>query len=327
MLDENLRRQGVAGSEVAAIHGVDEFQDAFSVWARKKGGLQQGKPSIRMVAGKCLEQGVLKLYAYCTGREIRYCDETSQHPQRPWQIYTPDALCVNEQRGVEAKVVAWDQRHQWGEDSSDIPMRVQMQAWWYMSALDFDVWDVCALIGGEPVIYEIHRDAEVEHRMLARVKEWWELYIQGDQRPPIGGNEDAARWLKQMYPDVKRPDLVQASPEEVALLTEYVQLRVQQKGLSDRQEVLETFFKSIIQDHEGLQWSEGRFTWKKSKDSQKVQWENMARGLMQNYVKDEETRAAMTALYTVPKPGSRRIWCDHADLRNAGGLKLTEAAV
>jgi len=325
MLNESIRCLGVSGSEVAAVLGADERQDGFAVWARKKGGLQPGKPNIRMVTGKCLEQGVLKLYEYCTDREVRYCDETSQHPQRPWQIYTPDALCVNERRGVEAKVVAYDQRHQWGGGPDDIPARVQMQAWWYMSALDFNVWDICALIGGEPVIYEIERDAEREQDMLARVHAWWERYIQGDERPPVGGSEDSGRWLKQTYPDVKHPDLVLATPEQVALLTEYVQLKVQEKEIRKQRGFLEAIFKDAIQDHEGLSWSEGKFTWKKTKDGKTVQWENMARGLLNQYVKDEETRLAMTALYTVPKAGIRRIWCDHADLRNAG--ELVEAAV
>jgi predicted phage-related endonuclease len=319
MIDpNNLRKIGIGGSEVAALFDADEYRDQFSVWASKKGGLKRGDepPNIRMVVGKALEQGVLELYTYVTGRKIQYCDETFQHPERPYQIYTPDAFCVGERRGVDAKVVFWDQRRKWGLDADQIPMRVQLQAFWYMSALDYDLWDICALVGeGEPRVYTIHRDREAERVMLARVEEWYQRYLVGNDRPPIGSSEEASRWLQQTYPAHKRPDLRWAVPEEIEILERYVQVRLAQKALSAEQDALETQIKDAIKDREGLQWDEGIFTWRKTKDGVKVDYKSMAIGLL-HAVKDPEARAELLALYTTPKPGTRRIRIDHDALRS-----------
>jgi len=323
MIDPVIRKRGIGGSDVAAIFGQDEFKDAFSVWATKKGGLAKpDAPNIRMLVGKFLEEGVLNLYRYITKRDIVYCDQTSQHPERPWMVYTPDALCVGERIGVDAKVVAWDQRRQWGETADDIPMRVQLQCWWYMAALDYDRWDVCALMGeGEPRIYQIHRDREAEAAMLARVEEWYLRFILGDERPPLGGNEDAARWLAQMYPRHKL-DIRMATPEEVALLTDYVQVRVAQKDLQRQRDTMETFLKDAIADHEGLMWDEGKITWRRTKDGSTVDWESLALALLCKYVPESE-RGALETQYTSSKPGTRRMLCSHDDLRSA---RTNEAA-
>ncbi len=319
MIDHDLRNLGIGGSEVAALFGADEFKTAFDVWAYKKGGLKYAEaPNIRMLVGKCLERGVLDLYTHITGRKLEYCDVTSRNPERPYMVYTPDALCVDEPRGVDAKVVFWDQRRKWGLDADQIPLRVVFQCYWYMAAMSYPRWDVCALVGeGEPRIYTIERDLEAEGIMLERVEEWYCRYILGNERPPIGNSDEAARWLQQAYPTHKRPDLRTATPEEVEALTHYVQVRLAQKALQAERGALEIQIKEWIADREGLEWEDGVFTWRKTKDGETTDWKSMAIALLHNFIKEPEARTAVLADYTKPKPGTRRIRIDHDDLRSA----------
>lgn len=325
MIDpQNLHSMAIGGSEVAALFDADEYKDQFGVWAGKKGGLKRSQQpeNIRMLVGKCLEEGVLKLYTHITGRRLEYCDVTSQHPERPYMIYTPDALCVDERRGVDAKVVFWDQRRKWGLDADQIPLRVTFQAYWYMAAKDFDLWDICALVGeGEPRIYTVQRDLEAERVMLARVEEWHSRYILGDERPPIGSSAEAGRWLQQAYPSHKTPDLRQATEEEILTLNHYVQVRLAQKTLNAEQDALEVQIKDAIQDREGLQWEDGIFTWRKTKDKDQTDWKSMALGLLHHHIKDEQARAEVLAQYTELKEGSRRIRIDHDALRSGAAAK------
>lgn len=309
MIDQAVRRLAIGGSEVGAIFGVSSFQDAFGVWASKKGGLPPGKPTERMLVGKALEQGVLQLYTHITGREVQpYFDQTFQHPDRPWMVYTPDALVKGERRGVDCKVVAWDQRHRWGPTAEDIPLEVQLQCWWYMAALNYEAWDVAALVGdGLPHVYEIYRDLEAEEVMLARVYEFWARYIAGDEVPPITQGLSAGMWLQQAFPREKtnsRP----AEPQEVDLLEQYAQVRVQEAQARAARGSLENQIKLAIADHEGLYWSHGKFTWKKTKDGTKVDWESAARGLLQRFITDKAERDTLMGIYTKPKPGYRRIY-------------------
>lgn len=331
MLDLQTRKDRIGGSEVAAIFGDDDFgRDGFSVWYDKKGDKGTGPPeppSIRMVMGQKLERGILDLYSHITGKKIEYHNRTIAHPRRRYMAATPDALCLMERRGVDAKLVFWDQRKHWGPTANEIPHRVVMQAWWYMAAFDYDYWDICALIGtGEPAVYTIERDLEVERAMLARVEEWHARYILGNEIPPLGRTPEAAQWLARLYPDDNRPNMREADEAEIAVLTEYVNVRVAEKELEGRRAELETQLKAAIRDHEGLEWPEGKFTWRKTKDGHKTDWESMSLGLLHEFIKDEPAREERINFYTRPIPGYRKIRLDHPAVRKGAHQKEEVAA-
>ena len=311
MIDPEKRRLTIGGSEVGAIFNVDENRSAFDVWARKKGGLRDepGEKNIRMIVGKALEQGVLSLYTYVTGHEVNYCDQTSIDPIRPWVAYTPDAICRDIPRGVDAKVVFFDQRHKWGETADDIPERVQFQCWWYCAAMKFDSWDVCALIGeGEPRIYTVPRlDDAAEKQMLERAREWHARYLIGDDIPPLGGSTDARRWLQRAFP-VERAPLKDASDAEQKLMLRYAIIRAAEKALDKESKVVENEIISGVKDHEGIASPYGKFTWKRPKASRSINWEGVAESLLTAHVKDAEARATLLDQYTTTKENGRRIY-------------------
>jgi putative phage-type endonuclease len=313
---ENIRQSAIGGSEVAALYGVDPWKDEFTVWALKKGGLKAPNPTPQQMMGKILEPSLLKLYTFITRRELVYCDVTKRHPERPWMAYTPDALCRDERRGVEAKLVGWDQRSAWGEGPDEVPLHAEFQVRHYMAAMEYNVWDIIALMPGhQPRIYSLHRDLDIEPLMLQREEEWHRRYILGDDRPPLGGSEEAARWLQKTYPTHKRPDLREATPEEVDLLSEYVQLRVEQGELMERRGFLECQLKDAIKNREGLIWPDGQFTWRTTKDSKHVDWQAMALGLANQFIKDEAARAELLEMFTTVRAGTRRIRLEHPALK------------
>lgn len=325
MLDHTLRKLGIGGSEVGAILGVDEYRDAFSVWADKKGGLERSEPSPRMIVGKALEEGVLKLYTHVTHRKITYCDVTSRHPERPWQVYTPDALVVGERRGVDAKVVFWDQRRKWGHSASDIPDSVQLQALWYLSAMDYDAWDICAMVGEDmPRVYTITRDRERERVILSKCEEFYRRYLEGDETPPYGSSEVAGRWLQHRHPSQTLP-LRTATQDEILALEEYAGVRAELKELDRQKKKYEIELKAAIGDAEGLEWERGRLTWRLPKKEQEpvteIDWESLAVGLLQYHVKDEQARADLKATYTyqkTPKAKVRRFLLQYDGLSDEG---------
>jgi predicted phage-related endonuclease len=231
-------------------------------------------------------------------------------------LYTPDGLVPGQRRGVDAKVVAWDQRRKWGETAAEIPERIQLQCWWYMACMEYDAWDVVALIGDTPRVYEITRDREAERAMIERAEEWYRRYIVGDEMPEMGASEAAAQWLQRTFPTHKRPDLRFATTEEVALLTEYAEVRIAMAGLQRRKDELENAIKLAIAEKEGLVWETGKFTWRRSKDSQVTDWESLALALLTHHIKDEAERERVLDSYTRTKPGTRRIRFEHDLMRS-----------
>ena len=184
-----------------------------------------------------------------------------------------------------------------------------------MAGMDYDMWDVAALIGeGSPRVYTLDRDQEAERVMLARVEEWHRRYIIGDERPAIDGSEAASIWLQQAFPTHKRPDLRPATETEIALLDEYALLRQAEKSLEPRRDLLESQIKEAIGEREGITWEHGKFTWRRTKDSKYEDWEPLAIALLHNFVKDDKERARLLAEYERVKPGSRRIRFEHDEV-------------
>lgn len=308
-MNPELRRMSLGGSDIGAIFGADENRDAFSVWWSKKGrSADRDEPNERMLVGKALEQGVLSLYTHVTGRKVEYHDRTMIHPTRPWMAFTPDALCTEERRGVDAKVVFWDQRYKWGQSADEIPDRIQMQCWWYMAALDYDQWDVAALIGeGLPRIYTIHRDQEVEKAMLERAREWHARYILGDEHPPMSGSDECHRWLQATFPNHRRPDIREADQFETDIMMTYGEIRgVQQLCIKERKR-LEAILKEAVGNSEGISAPSARFTWRRTKDGTAVDWKALAKDVLENHVANEQVRRELEMEYTRVKPGIRRI--------------------
>jgi predicted phage-related endonuclease len=316
-----MRSARIGGSDIGAILGCDPARDGFSVWAAKRGGLERvpdAQKPIYMLMGSMLEEGVIKIYSHVTGRPAIYDNVTKRHPTREYMVYTPDALCKHERRGVDAKVVRWDQREKWGETIDEIPMRIVAQCWWYMAAMDYEFWDVAALVGGQDIrVYTVERDAEAEREMLYRAEEFHRRYLAGDEVPPIGVSDEAERWLKQRFPRNVRP-LIEAEPHEYGLLNEYSEMRVEEKDLKEELDRMAIQIKARIADAEGIRWPLGRITYRATKDGIETDWEALARSLMK-LLTDREKEVHIEE-YSRPRPGTRRLLWNY----DGPGLALGE---
>jgi predicted phage-related endonuclease len=311
-LDRGMRSTGFGSSELGALMGVDGYRDLHALWAEKKGGFDPPAPDLRMQLGKFLESGVAEFYSHFTKRRIEpMFDRTFRHSRFPHWLATPDALCLDESRGVDAKVAQWDQRHQWGETEDEIPERVQLQMHGCMAVMDRDCWDVALLMGDWLRVYTLERNREFEERLGRKIESVWAEYFEGDREPPpIGSSNISTLWLKQIYPkERKRPDIRPATDDEIKLLLDYGNLRAEQKALAATRARMENEIKLAIKDREGLEWGDGnRFTWRRTKDKTYVDWQSLAIALRTNFIKDEQERANVTELHTRKKEGVRRIY-------------------
>ena len=312
------RQIRIGGSEVGALFGAHDWLDEFGLWARKKQphNAPPRPPSPRMLWGQFVEPALVRFYAYLTGRNAEYWNKPITDPARPYMIYTPDALVRGERRGVEAKIIAWDQRHKFGEGPQDIPEGYQLQCWYYMAGMDYDAWDLIAMIGDEPRLYTIHRDREVEASMLEYVAKWHERFILGDEHPPIGGSAAAHAYLQRAFPKHKRPDMRPATDQETVWLDALAQARIAQEYYTAERSRLEAQIKEAIAEREGLTFPRGKFTWRRCKDSVGTNWEPMALALLTSFVPEEE-RQALYKRYEVITEGSRRIRFSHDALKEA----------
>ena len=307
MRDSEKTSLALGGSDIGAILGVDDsFKDAHAVWVEKKFGRDyEAQPSIRMVIGKALEQGIAKIYTHQTGREVEWFDRTVQHPERAYQVFTPDAFCLAERGGLDCKNVSLDQSYKWGESITEIPASVYLQAMWYMSATDLDFWDVAVLVAGNELrTYRVERDGPAEKQMLNYAREWWERYLVGDDEPPLTGAKSTHQYLQRIFPTHRRPDMAQPTTLQLEYILSYIKVRADQVKLFGLRSEMEAEIKRMIGPREGLEFAQGKITWRKTKDGTKTDWQSIALGLLNE--KPKEQRETLIGLHTTPKPGSRR---------------------
>jgi len=309
MIDHAIRDTGLGGSEIGALFNAHPFLDEFSVAMRKRSTerIYRPGPNDRQRFGKAIEPTTIALYEYMTGKRVERCDNTRRHPERPWQIATPDAFRAGEKRGIELKCCFPDQRGNWGHTIDEAPEYAVMQCWWYESIFDMDVWELVVMILGEPLprIIEVHRDLERERVMIDYAAQWWRKFgPEGRELPPISGSQASAEWLKRMFPRNKYA-IRRAEDAEVEKLEAYTQVRIEETRVAARKALLENEIKLAIRDDDGLFWEGGKFTYKRIRDSKKTDWKALAEMLM--FTMPTEEREAKTAAFTVPVEGYRRV--------------------
>ena len=310
-LDLKAREGCYGASQLGALLDVDPNNDKHALYLQTVMGVTYPKTK-RMIYGKFFEEAIL--YAACeeSGKKFQpLFNQTFRHPEYPKYhlVATPDGLLEGEtEGGVDCKLVAFDQRHQYGGSDDEIPPRVELQVRGCMAVCNRPLWYVAVWCGDRLYMYTVERDIEFEHFILEHAEKEWRRYFLAKVPPPIGGSKISADWLQRTYPKHKRPDLRPATADEIEQLRLYGKLKAEQKVLAKERERFENWFKEAIKDREGLVWDGGRLTWRTTKDKHWMDWESMSLALLTHYVKDAEARRKLLEDYTKAKPGTRRIW-------------------
>jgi putative phage-type endonuclease len=314
------RRTGIGASEISAVVGLNPFMSPFDLFMKKTGQIEEEAldKNSRLAWGKRIERMLADAYTELTGIPTVWMDTTRRHPERSWQIATPDAICPNHDRGLDCKNVAADQAWKWGEPGTDdVPPHVLTQCVWSCDVAALPQWDVAALIGGNEMrTYSVRYDADLAGELREEGERFWRNHIVNKVPPPIDGSEGAERYLRGRFPR-NQFAMRQADPTEIELVQNLRELRARFDELEAEKAVMENRLKEHVGDFEGLELGTGlgRVTWRKSKDSQQTNWEDLACGFWYAVAaafpnEQERLKEVWTRLHaenTKPKEGTRRL--------------------
>lgn len=306
MVDEALHRGRIGGSQISAIFGENDFLDEYGLYlALTEERLPPQPGNERMALGKFLEQPLaLRVFPMMTGHKVEWCDRTERSEQYEFMVYTPDALVLDENAGIDCKVIFPDRAWKWGWTVEEIPAHAILQAYWYMIATGRRRWYIMALVAGEPRLYVVDWDEEFAQAILKKAQWWWRRHILENHPPPVTASPAMDRWLKHRFPRPRKNSVVRATDEEAALLDHYRTVRAIQLRHTKERMDLEAAIKAAIGEREGLYWDGGRFTWKRTKDSTETDWKALAEALLMNH----QERSTLIKEFTSPKPGFRRMY-------------------
>ena len=315
------RKSGIGGSEVAAILGISPWQSPADVWARKRGLIPEQEDNLRFKIGRLFEAPIAQIYADQEGVKLLTVDGLYHHPDPSIPLVgTPDRLIVGKRKGLEITTADPAVAHTWGEaGTGDVPLYYAAQVATYMAILNYDEFDIAVLFGTSDFrIYRMHRDIELENIIIERARNFWNTYIVGDEEPPPDESKAYTNYVAKKYPSNQLP-MVQATEEQAALVEALFNVDAGAKDVAKKLDLMKNMVKAQIGESEGLDTPYGKVTWKKTKDSEKVEWEALAGKLMEK--KKPAQCAELVKEFTKIVPGVRKLYLSPSKLPVKGGTE------
>jgi len=256
------RKQGIGGSDVAAILGISPYETAtpFHVWLDKIGKGEPLEPKEAMDWGNILEDPIAREYAKRTGQKVERVNKMMFH-ENGISFANIDRRIVGKKRLLEVKTAGLRLAHLWGADGTDeVPDWYMTQVQHYLSVTGYEGADIAVLIGGQEMrIYHIERDEELIAMIDAAVVEFWQFVV-NEEQPTASPSVDAAKLLWGVR---QKLDSV-ANDDALDTIYELKRLKDDIKGLEAQEKELKGVLADIIGEHEAVEDSEGKIlaTWK-----------------------------------------------------------------
>ena len=199
------RRNGIGGSDAAAIVGLSPYSSPLSVYAHKMELVPPIDDNEAMRQGRDFEDYVAKRFEEASGLKTRRRNAILQHPEHDWMLANVDRLIVGENAGLECKTTSVYNRTDF--DGGNIPPYYYAQCQHYMAVTGAEKWYLAVLILNRKFHwFEIQRNDDDIAALISAEKVFWEEHVLG-QIPPEP-NENDSDLLKDLYPQVDEAEEV-----------------------------------------------------------------------------------------------------------------------
>lgn len=272
------RRQGIGGSDIAAIVGLNPWKGPCDVYLEKVMGTNV-EESTAMEWGTRLEEPIARKYA-----EVKCVELAHAEPRvgaKDHYRATFDRISPSKPGLVEIKTAGRDDG--WGlEGSDDIPANYHAQVTWYCGIGGFDAADVAVLFTASRrfAIYTVPFDEELFGLYCQQADHFWDSYVLPKVPPPPDGSEGASRLLATRFPR----DIAPVMLPTVQMNELMEDLKIARDAL-DRYGTMEQTainrIKSILGDHAGAHGPGYKVSWKAQKPSVRADWKSLAEELLQ----------------------------------------------
>lgn len=197
-----LRAGGIGGSEVGTILGLNKWESAFTLWAKKTGRIEDTRePSEAMEWGNRLEPVILDKFADNHPElNVHRNVGTWHHRDREWQRANPDAIFQaegNEFGIIEVKTAQFED--DWSEG---VPRYYETQVQWYLQTFGYSSAYVVALFHGNRYReYEVKAEPFTQEANLEQV-EAFRAYLLEDRQPDFDGSLSTYETVRTLHPDI-----------------------------------------------------------------------------------------------------------------------------
>lgn len=258
----DMRKNGIGGSDIGAICGLNKYRSAIDVYLDKKGQkVDRGKESEAAYFGNLLEDLVAKEFEKRMGKKVRKKNSVLQHKDYDFALANVDRLVVGERAGLECKTASEYKLKQWEE--GNIPHNYILQCQWYMGITGFPKWYIAVIVGGNKfIIKEIEKDEEIIGYLFSVGKNFWENHVLKNIPPPFDGSSASTELLNNLYP--KSIDRAEIALDEEAyeIITKREELKNLNKDIENHINKCENQLKNMLKENEIGIIKDKRVIWK-----------------------------------------------------------------
>lgn len=175
-----FRRQGIGGSDAAAVLGISPFRTGVDLYYDKLGQPVEDDEQnwVAKEVGTLLEDLVARIFAKKTGLKVCPMPVMFQHTEHPWMLADVDRLVKLPDGStaiLECKTTNYNARDKWEYDGKPIvPQYYEAQGRHYMAVMNLNRVYFCCLYGNsedDVIIRSIDRDLKYEaSRRLGKQK-------------------------------------------------------------------------------------------------------------------------------------------------------------
>ncbi|MGX1457089.1 putative phage-type endonuclease [Bacillus thuringiensis] len=244
------RTQGIGGSDVSAIAGLNKWKSAVQVFLEKTQAIE--KEDIQSEAayfGNVLEEVVAKEFAKRTDLKVQRRNAILQHPEYPWMLANVDRLIVGKKNGLECKIASEYLKKEWRDE--EVPAAYLLQCQHYMAVTGYEAWWIAVLIGGNKFVHKkIERDEELIQYLNDIEKDFWLNNVEKNEPPMFDGSDASTDLLKHLYPESITDSFVSLGKQEELLIEARDQVDREIKVLQEQKAEYENKIKAKLGTNE-----------------------------------------------------------------------------
>lgn len=193
-----IRSQGIGGSEIGTILGLNPWESAYTLFHKKLGLIEDNIDNNWAIRfGKAFEAPILGLF----GEEHTYLNlykvGTFVNDTKPWMHANPDSIAEHKETKELKIVEVKTARTSWAE----LPPHYEAQVMWYMHVTGIRKAVVVGVNGMTYQEYEVEYDEFIGKLYEERAEAFWNA-ITEQVAPDWDGSKSTFETVRQLHPDI-----------------------------------------------------------------------------------------------------------------------------
>lgn len=254
------RRNGIGGSDAAAILGLNPYFSAFALYCDKTGIRPEQPDNEAMRQGRDLEQYVADRFEEATGKKTRKCNFLITNDENPFMVANIDRMVDGEDAGLECKTTSVYNKTDF--EGGDVPPNYYVQCVHYMAVTGKSKWYLAVLVLNKGFYwFEIQRNEEEIAALIKAEKEFWEEHVLKNIPPAPSGTEKDGDLVRTIT-GAASERTVSLSPDFAKKLDKYDELNQTKKLLDEQIEQIKQEIQLAMMDASVAVCGDRTVTWK-----------------------------------------------------------------